>query len=304
MAENIGGASAPYNTQIPSIVDDADIQTAFRLYHYGSNTGTPSSIPENSIAGHLANIENTKIDIETGVIPTSANLNDFTDTGFYTQEGSPTGSNYPSNFSGMLTVVNSGEFNQETGNQNVDLVFQQYQVVGAPESGGSINTINRTHWRFYIAGSWKPWRTFVETSDFASIGDGRYYTRTEASTLFLSQAAAASTYLTQADANTRLYLQETVKSSSHTLELSDTNKVVAMTNTSDATVTIPFNTSVDFPIGTVINVYRAGEGNVTLIASPGVTLRNSGQLYEQYTEISLRKRAGNEWVASGNIIPV
>jgi len=36
MAENIGGPSAPFNTQIPSIADDADIQTAIRLYHYGS----------------------------------------------------------------------------------------------------------------------------------------------------------------------------------------------------------------------------------------------------------------------------
>ena len=47
MPENIGSV---YSTQISSIADDADIQTAFRLYHYGSNTGTPSSIPENSDA--------------------------------------------------------------------------------------------------------------------------------------------------------------------------------------------------------------------------------------------------------------
>ena len=46
MPENIGGGSAPYNTQIPSIIDNADIQTAFRLYHYGSNTSTPGTIPQ------------------------------------------------------------------------------------------------------------------------------------------------------------------------------------------------------------------------------------------------------------------
>jgi hypothetical protein len=193
---------------------------------------------------------------------------------------------------GLLTVVNEGA-----------TVFQQYQVIGASESGSSVNTLNRTHWRFYFAGAWRPWRTFVEQSDFASIGDGRYFTRTEASTLFLTQSAAASTYLTIAEADTRLYLQEVVRSESHTLELTDINKVVAMTNTSAATITVPFNTDVNFPIGSVVNIYRSGTGDVTISPDSGVTVRNAGNLYEQYTEISIRKRASNEWVASGNIIP-
>ena len=293
MAENIGGPSAPFNTQIPSIADDADIQTAFRIYHYGSNTSTPSSIPDDSIAGHLTTLEESKIGLAPTPIPTSTNLNTYITTGFYTQTSTPTGLNYPSNLPGLLTVVNEGA-----------TVFQQYQVIGASESGSSVNTLNRTHWRFYFAGAWRPWRTFVEQSDFASIGDGRYFTRTEASTLFLTQSAAASTYLTIAEADTRLYLQEVVRSESHTLELTDINKVVAMTNTSAATVTVPFNTDVNFPIGSVVNVYRSGTGDVTISPDSGVTVRNAGNLYEQYTEISIRKRASNEWVASGNIVPV
>lgn len=293
MPENIGGESAPFNTQIPSIADDADIQTAFRLYHYGSNTSTPSSIPANSIAGHLTGLEANKLGLVPTAITTSADLNSFVTTGFYVQASAPTGPNYPAPFAGLLTVINNGS-----------TVFQQYQVIGATESGSSANTLNRTHWRFYFAGAWRPWRTFVEQSDFASIGDGRYFTRTEASTLFLTQAAAASTYLTIAEADTRLYLQEVVRSDSHTLELTDINKVIAMTNTSAATVTVPFNTTVNFPIGSVVNVYRSGTGDVTISPASGVTVRNAGRLFEQYTEISIRKRAINEWVASGNIVPV
>lgn len=292
MPENIGGESAPFNTQIPSIADDADIQTAFRLYHYGSNTGTPSSIPEDSIAGHLTALEESKIGLVPTPIPTSTNLNTYITTGFYTQTGTPTGLNYPSNFPGLLTVVNEGA-----------TVFQQYQVIGASESGSSVNTLNRTHWRFYFAGSWRPWRTFVEQSDFASIGDGRYFTRTEASTLFLTQAAAASTYLTISEADTRLYLQENVKTSSHTLQLADINKVVAVSSSSNRNVTVPFNSTVNFPIGSVVNVYRAGTGNVTIVPASGVTVRNAGRLFERYTEVSIRKRGSNEWVASGNIVP-
>jgi len=308
MPENIGST---YPTQIPSIADNADIQTAFRLYHYGSNTGTPSSIPEESIAGYLSDLENTKISIIPDTISTTADLNTITDTGFYTQTSTPTGSNYPSNFPGMLTVVNTGilktvadgDGNNLNDKQEVGVIFQQYQVVGAPESGSSPSTLNRTHWRFYFAGAWRPWRTFIEQSDFASIGDARYYTKTEASTLFLTQLAASSTYLTVAEANTRLYLQENLKTASHTLELADVNRVVAMDNTTAATVTVPFNTTVNFPVGSVVNIYRANTGDVTIAAATGVTIRNAGKLYEQYTEVSLRKRATNEWVASGNIIP-
>lgn len=308
MPENIGST---YNTQIPSIADNADIQTAFRLYHYGSNTGTPSSIPEESIAGYLSDLEKTKISIISGTISTTDDLNTITDTGFYTQTSTPTGPNYPSNLPGMLTVVNSGSLKTGLGDdendfndkQQVGVIFQQYQVVGAPESGSSPSTLNRTHWRFYFAGAWRPWRTFIEQSDFASIGDARYYTKTEATTLFLTQAAAASTYLTIAEADTRLYLQENLKTASHTLELADVNRVVAMNNTAAATVTVPFNTTVNFPVGSVINVYRANTGDVTIAPATGVTIQNAGKLYEQYTEVSLRKRATNEWVASGNIIP-
>ena len=288
MPENIGGS---FNTKIPSISDNADIQTAFRLYHYGLNT--PSDPDEESISGYLASISASKIDTVPAAIPATADLNTYSVTGFYTQTSTPTGPNYPSSFPGLLSVVNQG-----------NTIFQQYQVIGASESGSSVNTLNRTHWRFYFAGAWRPWRTFVEQSDFATIGDSRYFTRTEASSLFLTQLAAASTYLTITEANTRLYLQENLKTASHTLELADVNRVVAMNNSSAATVTVPFNTTVNFPIGSVINVYRAGTGDVTIAAATGVTIRNAGKLYEQYTEVSLRKRAINEWVASGNIIPV
>ena len=288
MPENIGGS---YNTKIPSISDNADIQTAFRLYHYGLNT--PSDPDEESISGYLADIEENKISIIPTAIGTDADLDSFDVTGFYTQTGIPTGPNYPSNLPGLLTVVNKDS-----------TIFQQYQVIGASESGSSTNTLNRTHWRFFFAGSWRPWRTFVEQSDFATIGDLRYFTKTESNNLFLSKTSAASTYLTISEADTRLYLQENLKTASHTLELADINKVVAMNNTSAANVTVPFNTTVNFPIGSVVNIYRAGTGDVTIVAGTGVTIRNSGKLYEQYTEVSLRKRAINEWVASGNIIPV
>ena len=63
MAENIDGTtggSTPYNTSIPELADDADIQEALRIYHYGAKTPpTLGDAPsEKSIAGHFGAMSN------------------------------------------------------------------------------------------------------------------------------------------------------------------------------------------------------------------------------------------------------
>lgn len=298
MPENIGSGAAPYNTQIPLLAENADIQTAFRLYHYGSNTSVPSSpLPEDSLAAHLQGLEDSKIPKAPTIISNSVNLNSITGPGFYIQESNAfalSGSNYPAPYAGALSVFS---------NVSEGTIFQQYQVIGAPETN-SANTLNRTWWRSFFGGSWKVWRTFVENSDFAAIGDDRYYTKTLSNGLFYSQTYINNTFLTQAAAEALRYVQENVQTGNYTLQLSDLNKVVAMNNSSTATVTVPNNTSVAFPIGTIVNVYTMNASKVNIAGADGtVNVRNAGELFEQYTEISLRKRGINEWVASGNIIP-
>jgi hypothetical protein len=57
MAENIDGTTGetgPYNTKIPSLAENANIQDALRLYHYGTTTPpTIGNVIANSVAGHL-----------------------------------------------------------------------------------------------------------------------------------------------------------------------------------------------------------------------------------------------------------
>lgn len=98
-----------------------------------------------------------------------------------------------------------------------------------------------------------------------------------------------------------LLFVENVQTGNYTLALSDAAKVVAMNNSSAATVTVPPNSSVAFDVGTVVNVYAMTANTVTVAAGSGVTVRNAGALAEQYVEVSLRKRATDEWVLSGNI---
>jgi hypothetical protein len=136
-----------------------------------------------------------------------------------------------------------------------------------------------------------------------SSASSTYLTQSSASSTYLTQSSASSTYLTQSSASSNYsprLIVENVQSSNYTLSLSDINKVISMNNSNSASVTIPTNSTVEFPIGTVINVYRQGTASVVIQGS-GVTIRNSGSMNDQYAEISLRKRDTNEWVLVGNV---
>ncbi len=97
---------------------------------------------------------------------------------------------------------------------------------------------------------------------------------------------------------------QSTKTTSYTLVLSDAGEVIEMNSASATTVTVPPNSSVAFPVGTVVEVYRMGSGSVTLVAGSGVTLTVPAgsplTLRVQGSTVGLRKRATNEWVISGD----
>ena len=102
--------------------------------------------------------------------------------------------------------------------------------------------------------------------------------------------------------NMAVYLQSNEQTASYTLVLTDTGKIVECNNSSAMTLTVPTNASVAFEVGTVINVYAMTTNAVTIAGDTGVTVRNAGIIADQYVEVSLRKRATDEWVATGNLI--
>jgi hypothetical protein len=51
---NTAGASGPYNTLVPALADNANIQEALRVYHYGGPApATIGDVSPTSIAGHF-----------------------------------------------------------------------------------------------------------------------------------------------------------------------------------------------------------------------------------------------------------
>lgn len=101
---------------------------------------------------------------------------------------------------------------------------------------------------------------------------------------------------TQADFNgtVKSLLLENTTTTSKNLALTDQNRVVACNNTTDITITVPLNTTVPHPIGTVIYVYRYNTGGVQITAEAGVTLNQAGGLGGN-EQIVCRKRDTDIW---------
>jgi hypothetical protein len=88
----------------------------------------------------------------------------------------------------------------------------------------------------------------------------------------------------------------------YTLVLTDSAKVVTLSNASAITLTVPTNASVAFAIGAQVNLVQLGAGQVT-VSGAGVTLRSQGsklKLNGIYSAATLLKIATDEWVLVGN----
>jgi len=280
MPENIGAQDAAFNTLIPSIDENADIQTAFRLYHYGQGSSGLGDLNPNSVAGFLQALTDQKIDAAPTVIPLNSNLNDYTTSGFYVQDSNTkanTGTNYPiipptigRPYAGFLRVINDGTN-----------TYQEYQVAGIPNG--------KTYWRSFFGNlGWSDWRTFAEEGH----EHPQYFEKEEARQEFEPQIK----YLT--------IRQPTIVNNEYTLGNLDVNALVMIDNGSlPNTVYIPNNSSVPFVVGTQITVLQKNLGQTTIAGNSGVRVRftPSNRLRAVYSAASLIKIATNEWVVVGDL---
>lgn len=93
------------------------------------------------------------------------------------------------------------------------------------------------------------------------------------------------------------------KTSSYTLVLTDAAKQIEMNVGSANTLTVPTNSSVAFPIGTVIVVVQSGSGQTTLAGAGGVTVNATPglKLRTQWSVATLTKRGTDTWLAAGDL---
>lgn len=89
---------------------------------------------------------------------------------------------------------------------------------------------------------------------------------------------------------------------SYTFDIDDAGVLMQFTSGSAVTATVPPNSSVAYPTGTVIAVEQNGAGQVTLAAGAGVTLNGANGLATaaQYSVVCALKVATNTWTVFGD----
>lgn len=92
------------------------------------------------------------------------------------------------------------------------------------------------------------------------------------------------------------------QTSSYTLVLADAGRLVEINSASATTLTIPADASVNFPVGTKIDVLQTGTGQITIAGSGFTPNATPGlKISAQWGAASLVKRGTNSWVVIGNL---
>ena len=184
-----------YTAFIPSLSDDANIQEAFRMYHFGTQDGSepaPGDVLTSGIESHLASLKNDIDNLASGTdvindLVDATELNSVVTSGTYRRASSPlSGKNYPELSAGLLSVTAT------SGNA----IYQFYQTIG-----GSSGT-NKIFWRGRDAAN--AWSNWAEASKVGHNHDTLYYTETEIDEKIDPQPALTANSVVVTDANKKI----------------------------------------------------------------------------------------------------
>src|SRR5690606_1842566 len=93
--------------------------------------------------------------------------------------------------------------------------------------------------------------------------------------------------------------------SSYTLNISDAGKLITQDNSSPNIITVPANSLVAFPLGTIIMITQYGAGQTTISKDTGVVINSLGdalRLQGKDATATLTKVSTDTWILNGDII--
>ena len=77
-----------------------------------------------------------------------------------------------------------------------------------------------------------------------------------------------------------------------------------MSNAAAITLTLPQDSDATVVVGSYVDLYQLGAGQVTVVAGTGATLRVSGltaKARAQYSRLVVQKVSANTWVLAGDL---
>ena len=124
--------------------------------------------------------------------------------------------------------------------------------------------------------------------------EGKYLT-TDGSAPFWSDISASSVYLNIVE----------IQENEYVLQNSSENSVIEMNSASANTIVVPLDSTINFDIGTSINIIQVGTGQTQILPDTGVVIKsrdNANKIFTQYGAATLYKRGTNEWILVGDLV--
>jgi hypothetical protein len=296
-AESIG---ALYSTKIPGYADNADIQAAFKLYHYGSTD-------YNTANANTANLVNPSV---------AYTLNDL--QGQITAldpAGSVSKSVIDAKGDLLVGSANDSVDNLPVGSNNYVLVADSAETLGIKWAAPAVtldNSVTLTNKTLTSPTITSPTITGLTLNDSSVVFEGSTADANETTLSVIDPTADRTIYLP--DSSGTLDLKDisfnSQSGTTYTFVLSDSGKMIKASNASAQTYSIPTNASVAFPIGTQIHLIQAGSESVTIQAvTSGTTTilstaatQNAPKTRVQYSSVTCIKSDTDQWYVIGDII--
>jgi hypothetical protein len=275
MAEQLIGTLVP--TKIPGYSDVADIQAALKVYHYGSYTfNTAETNPNNLINPSIAYTLN---DLQKQItnLPTSIKAVDYNTKGV------------------LLTASSASTIHKLTLGIDGQVLSANSLVTGGlqwtnPEvtAGNTLTFTNKTLLS-----------PIISLSTTSSTVDSRISWDTDNKKIRVGNGTITLDFTSSSISN----YQPTLTSNNYTVILSDKDRMLDLVNSVSSTITIPAESSVNYPIGSQIHVLQASTGQFTIVPASGVIINSTPglKLRTQWSSATLIKRASNMWVAIGDL---
>jgi len=193
--------------------------------------------------------------------------------------------NIPNTFTGG-TVIDATQMN---ANFTAVKSFIEIMSTGGNFDAGAINTEDITN----------------SAITAAKIATGAVTTAKIAASITLTTpnigaAIGASLYATNAVID---HSATNVRTANYTLLIGDDGIIVEANSASPITITVPLDSTTNFPIGTKITLIRTNTGTVTIAGTAGVTVNATPGLLlrAQWSAATLLKRATNSWLLMGDL---
>lgn len=302
MTRNIGDL---YTTVIPELEDNANIEEALTLYHYGStaydtDNTDPTSLPNPSLARNLY------------ILETAIDTVDERSPGTEISSSQPSASAVGSGYIWVNSSTRVAYISNGTAWQEITATVSQ----SSNYTWTGVNTFNTNAVTFGLA-------------PISKHGINNFQNKTARTSAIASPEAGAISFIREESGGTEFNQLEffgtnngdsakwrattdaklAAKSANHTLALSDSGKTMLLTpSSSDLFISIPTNASVAFNIGTRIEIIRVGTGTgnvtVTAVTAGTTTIRSKDsnlKLSKAYSGATLIKIATDEWVLIGDL---